>query len=255
MDLSKESLLNLNWSDLSWFQHFNTALSEETALGYFCQVGNPFYDRSSLNEQIYMKNLPAEAMLSATGIEYALIHRQDPILYIIRKHYREGPNELRPLQEYYIIAPGHIYQAPDAASVISHRLLTAVHHFGKAFDEASQKAAYHPSSGYYWKTNGSSDELAKKDSSKDKILTHTQRIRFDTIFPNYHERFKPRIQTGPTTQTAILSSTTNNETASGSGTGSGDNNLPRKEERTPSDSQSNPCERPMIEVKKQKTQK
>ncbi|CAF4246430.1 unnamed protein product, partial [Adineta steineri] len=171
MDLSKESLLNLNWSDLSWFQHFNTALSEETALGYFCQVGNPFYDRSSLNEQIYMKNLPAEAMLSATGIEYALIHRQDPILYIIRKHYREGPNELRPLQEYYIIAPGHIYQAPDAASVISHRLLTAVHHFGKAFDEASQKAAYHPSSGYYWKTNGSSDELAKKDSSKEKILT------------------------------------------------------------------------------------
>ena len=58
-----ESLLNLNWSDLSWFQHFNTVLSEETALPYFCQVGNPFYDRSSLNEQIYMKNLPAEAMV------------------------------------------------------------------------------------------------------------------------------------------------------------------------------------------------
>ena len=58
-----ESLLNLNWSDLSWFQHFNTVLSDETALAYFCQVGNPFYDRSSLNEQIYMKNLPAEAMV------------------------------------------------------------------------------------------------------------------------------------------------------------------------------------------------
>lgn len=30
---------------------------------------------------------------------------------------------VRPLQEYYIIAPGHIYQSPDAASVISHRLV------------------------------------------------------------------------------------------------------------------------------------
>ncbi len=58
-----ESLLNLNWSDLSWFQHFNTVLSEETALAYFCQVGNPFYDRSSLNEQIITRNLPAEAMV------------------------------------------------------------------------------------------------------------------------------------------------------------------------------------------------
>ena len=30
---------------------------------------------------------------------------------------------VRPLQEYYIIAPGHIYQSPDVASVISHRLV------------------------------------------------------------------------------------------------------------------------------------
>jgi hypothetical protein len=116
------------------------------------------------------------------------------------------------------------------------------------------------------------DELAKKDSSKDKALTHTQRLRFETIFPNYHERFRPRVAAGTTTQTVIPPSTTNNETAAiGS---SGDNNLPRmyfllfsntikfiffyligKEERTPSDSQSNASERPMVEVKKQKTQK
>jgi hypothetical protein len=116
------------------------------------------------------------------------------------------------------------------------------------------------------------DELAKKDSSKDKALTHTQRIRFETIFPNYHERFRPRVAAGTTTQTVIPPSTTNNETTTIGGS-SGDNNLPRmylsyfhntikfifhiigKEERTPSDSQSNASERPMIEVKKQKTQK
>ncbi len=62
-NISIESLLNLNWSDLDWFRHFNIVLSEETALAYFCQKGNPFYDRSSLNEQIYTKNLPAEAMV------------------------------------------------------------------------------------------------------------------------------------------------------------------------------------------------
>ncbi|CAF1150862.1 unnamed protein product [Adineta ricciae] len=258
MDLSKESLLNLSWSDLSWFQQTNTALSEETALPYFCQMGNPFYDRSSLNERFYMNNLTAEAMMNASGIEYIVIHKQNPVLFIIRKQYRDSLNEPRPLQEYYILAPGHIYQAPDAASVISHRLLTAVHHFGKAFDEASQKAAYHPSSGYYWKTNSSSDELAKKDSSKEKILTQTQRIRFDTIFYSFRDHFRPRVPVGATAQNSIASATTNNDAAgitNGTGGGNGDNNLPRKEERTPSDSQSITSERPMIEVKKQKTQK
>ncbi|CAF1349536.1 unnamed protein product, partial [Rotaria sordida] len=44
-------------SDSSWFQHFNTELSEETILAYFYQIGNPFYNRLSLNEQIYMKSL------------------------------------------------------------------------------------------------------------------------------------------------------------------------------------------------------
>jgi hypothetical protein len=69
------------------------------------------------------------------------------------------------------------------------------------------------------------DELAKKDSSKDKVLTNTQRFRFETIFPNYHERFRPRVPAGTTAQTAIPPSTTNNEpTTIG---GSGDNNLPR----------------------------
>jgi len=39
------------------------------------------------------------------------------------KHFDCGFCLAKPLQEYYIIAPGHIYQAPDAASVITHRLV------------------------------------------------------------------------------------------------------------------------------------
>lgn len=69
---SIESLLNLNWSDLSWFQHFNTVLSDETALAYFCQAGNPFYDLSSLNEQMHAKNLPAEAMVGHHDVDFVI---------------------------------------------------------------------------------------------------------------------------------------------------------------------------------------
>ena len=64
-----ESLLNLSWSDLSWFQQHNTSLNEETVLPYFCQIGNPFYDRSSLNEHIYTNHLPAEAMVKRRWVE------------------------------------------------------------------------------------------------------------------------------------------------------------------------------------------
>lgn len=155
---------------------------------------------------------------------------------------------------------------------------------------ASQKAAYHPSSGYYWKTNSSSgscdldifasglnwsivsDDLASKDSSKEKMLTQTQQYRFNAIFSHFRDRFRPRAPPGATTQSALPSSTANNESAANNGA-SGDGNLPRmclayrstsspsfpcvsgKEERTPSDSQSTTSERPMVEVKKLKTQK
>lgn len=72
---------------------------------------------------------------------------------------------------------------------------------------------------------------------------------------------------GANAQGAIPSSAATNDAAAAAG----DSNLPRmyfeipityiirnsigKEERTPSDSQSNTSERPMIEIKKQKTQK
>ena len=120
------------------------------------------------------------------------------------------------------------------------------------------------------------EELTKKDASKEKVLTQTQRARFDTIFPNYHERFRPRVPAGTIAAAQNASNATNElgtaTTAAAVTTGAGDGTLPRtyshrmprgnlidfilgKEERTPSDSQSNASERPMVEIKKQKTQK
>lgn len=56
------------------------------------------------------------------GVEYILLHVQEPILYVIRKQHRHSPTEATPLADYYIIA-GTVYQAPDLASVFTSRLV------------------------------------------------------------------------------------------------------------------------------------
>lgn len=58
-----------------------------------------------------------------TGLEYILLHVQDPILYVIRKQHRHSPTQVIPLADYYIIA-GIVYQAPDLASVLNSRLVS-----------------------------------------------------------------------------------------------------------------------------------
>lgn len=57
-----------------------------------------------------------------TGLEYILLHVQEPILYVIRKQHRHSPTQATPLADYYIIA-GVVYQAPDLASVVNSRLV------------------------------------------------------------------------------------------------------------------------------------
>lgn len=65
------------------------------------------------------------------GMEYILLHVQDPILYVIRKQHRHSPTEATPMADYYIIA-GTIYQAPDLASVFNSRLVSALPFFTQA---------------------------------------------------------------------------------------------------------------------------
>lgn len=57
-----------------------------------------------------------------TGLEYILLHVQEPILYVVRKQHRYSPSQATPLADYYIIA-GIVYQAPDLASVVNSRLV------------------------------------------------------------------------------------------------------------------------------------
>lgn len=60
-----------------------------------------------------------------TGLEYVLLHVQEPILYVIRKQHRHTSQQVTPLADYYIIA-GVVYQAPDLASVLNSRLVDFV---------------------------------------------------------------------------------------------------------------------------------
>lgn len=58
-----------------------------------------------------------------TGLEYTLLHVQEPILYVIRKQHRTSPTQIVPVADYYIIA-GIVYQAPDLISVVNSRLVS-----------------------------------------------------------------------------------------------------------------------------------
>lgn len=67
-----------------------------------------------------------------TGLEYILLHVQEPILYVIRKQHRYSPTQATPLADYYIIA-GVVYQAPDLASVVNSRLVNLANTITKSF--------------------------------------------------------------------------------------------------------------------------
>merc|ERR1712071_267028 len=140
---SKDNLLGISWHDSAWIPILNPT----NVMDYFMERSNPFYDRTCNNESIKMQRLNMEQLSNMTGIEYMLLHVQEPILYVVRKQHRHSAAVVTTLADYYIIA-GVVYQAPDIGSVINSRTLTTVNHLQGAFDEARQFSRYHPSKGY-----------------------------------------------------------------------------------------------------------
>uniref|UniRef100_T1JAN2 Mediator of RNA polymerase II transcription subunit 6 n=1 Tax=Strigamia maritima TaxID=126957 RepID=T1JAN2_STRMM len=117
------NMLGISWHDSAWIP----ILKPNNVLDYFSERSNPFYDRTCNNEVIKMQRLNPEQMNNMTGIEYVLFYAQEPILYVVRKQHRHGPNQVAPLFHYYIIA-GVVYQSPDIGSIINARMLSAAHH-------------------------------------------------------------------------------------------------------------------------------
>ncbi|XP_029454619.1 mediator of RNA polymerase II transcription subunit 6 isoform X4 [Rhinatrema bivittatum] len=143
-----------------------------------------------------MQRLTLDHLNQMIGVEYILLHAQDPILFIIRKQQRQSPTQAIPLADYYIIA-GVIYQAPDLGSVINSRVLTAVHGIQSAFDEAMSYCRYHPSKGYWWhfkdqEDRGMMDKVKPKSKKKEEASSLFQRQRVDALLLDLRQNFPPK---------------------------------------------------------------
>ncbi|XP_055627409.1 mediator of RNA polymerase II transcription subunit 6 [Toxorhynchites rutilus septentrionalis] len=163
LPIAQENPLWISWHDSNWIPILNPT----NVMDYFSEKSNPFYDRTCNNEIVRMQRQNLDLLNNMTGVEYILLHVQDPILYVIRKQHRHSPSEATPLADYYIIA-GTVYQAPDLGSVFNSRILSAVHHLQSAFEEASSYSRYHPSKGYSWDFSSNKAIAEKNKTAKNK---------------------------------------------------------------------------------------
>ncbi|XP_045453091.1 mediator of RNA polymerase II transcription subunit 6 [Melitaea cinxia] len=202
LPIAAENPLGLSWHDSAWIPSLNPS----NIMDYFSERSNPFFDRTCNNEVVKMQRLSMDQLQNMTGLEYILLHVQEPILYVIRKQHRHSPVQTIPLADYYIIA-GIVYQAPDLASVLNSRLLSAVHHLQCSFEETMTYSKYHPSKGYWWdfKPNksgpfnmGQSAPKEVASTPKEEPSTLFQRQRVDMLLAELVRQFPL-----PVTQTAI----------------------------------------------------
>ncbi|XP_006004628.1 mediator of RNA polymerase II transcription subunit 6 isoform X2 [Latimeria chalumnae] len=189
-----DNLLGISWVDSAWVPILNPG----NVLDYFSERSNPFYDRTCNNEVVKMQRLTLEHLNQLVGIEYILLHAQEPILYIVRKQQRQSSTQVVPLADYYIIA-GIVYQAPDLGSVINSRVLSAVHGIQSAFDEALSYCRYHPSKGYWWhfKDQEETDKAKPKIKKKEEPSSLFQRQRVDTLLLDLRQKFPPKFVQKP----------------------------------------------------------
>ncbi|XP_076069007.1 mediator complex subunit 6 [Oratosquilla oratoria] len=159
-----DNLLHVSWSDSMWYPHLNAS----NIMDYFAERSNPFYSRDCNNEFIKMQqNTRIDQLTHMQGIEYMLLHTQEPILYIIRKQHRYSPTQVTPLANYHIIG-GQIFQTPDLGSVINSRLLSTVNHLYSAFVDMQSYSQYHPSKGYWWHFRNQPEAQQQQKKEKEK---------------------------------------------------------------------------------------
>jgi mediator of RNA polymerase II transcription subunit 6 len=185
----KDNLLGISWCDSAWIPILNAG----NVLDYFSERSNQFYDRTCNNEIVKMQRLSTDQLVNMTGLEYILLHVQEPILYVVRKQHRHSSTQVTPIAEYYIIA-GVVYQAPDLGSVVNSRLLNSVNHLQSAFDECLSYTRYHPWKGYSWEFKDKElDEKGKKEKKPDEPSSLFQRKRVDMLLVELSKKFPPRL--------------------------------------------------------------
>ncbi|KAK3093765.1 hypothetical protein FSP39_019960, partial [Pinctada imbricata] len=182
--------LGISWHDSGWIPHLNL----NNILDYFCERSNPFYDHTCNNQIIKSQRLSQDQLNNMTGLEYIVLHVQEPIMYVIRKQHRFSPTQVTPLSDYYIIA-GVVYQAPDLYSVVNSRLLNTISSLQSSFEEAQSYSRYHPSKGYWWEFS-EKDQAEKKDAKekkkKEEPSSVFQRQRVDHLLGELAKKFPPK---------------------------------------------------------------
>lgn len=176
--------LRLSWHDSTWIPHLNPA----NILEYFCQKSNPFYDKLCNNEIAKMQKLSPEQMLMMTGNEYVLLHVQEPILYVIRKQDRIGPDSVTPLVDYYILA-GIVYQAPDLNSIIQSRVMNCTLNLKSALEEFQALSSFTPSTGFSWKSQQQTNDKTSKTTERIQSANEFSRfqMKVSTLVKNFNE--------------------------------------------------------------------
>ncbi|XP_046343546.1 mediator of RNA polymerase II transcription subunit 6-like isoform X2 [Haliotis rufescens] len=185
-----ENHLHVSWYDSAWIP----LLNQSNVLDYFSERSNPFYDRTCNNEIIKMQRLGVEHLSNMTGLEYILLHVQEPILYVIRKQFRQSPTQVSPLAMYYIIG-GIVYQAPDLGSVVNSRLLNTVHNLQSAFEEAQSFSKYNPSKGYWWEFKDKEEKdkpEGKEKRKREEPSSLFQRQRVDLLLGELGKKYPPQ---------------------------------------------------------------
>lgn len=235
MPIATENPLGLSWHDSAWIPSLNPS----NIMDYFSERSNPFFDRTCNNEVVKMQRLSMDQLQNMTGLEYILLHVQEPILYVIRKQHRHSPLQTIPLADYYIIA-GIVYQAPDLASVLNSRLLSAVHHLQCSFEETMTYSKYHPSKGYWWdfKANKSGPfnlgQSAPKEVSttpKEEPSTLFQRQRVDMLLAELVRQFPLPVTQATANQNGVTVKTENSNDKSSDKAADGSlNNVTIKQE-------------------------
>ncbi|XP_037071887.1 mediator of RNA polymerase II transcription subunit 6-like [Pollicipes pollicipes] len=197
--VDQRDALGTSWHDSTWIP----ILSANNVMDYFAERTNPFYDRTCNNEVIKMQRINPDHLHNLVGLEYTLLHVQEPILYVIRKEHRHSPNQVTPLADYYVIA-GKVYQVPDLGSVINSRLTSAINHLQEAFEEARSFSRYHPSKGYTFEfksQNGQEPETKKRKKETEKELGSVfQTQRVDMLLADLARRFPPKVPQQPPPQ-------------------------------------------------------
>lgn len=111
------------------------------------------------------------------GAEYAVVHIQEPALYVIHKRYRHSPSETEHLESLYVI-DGTIYKAPTLRACLESRLAMHVHYLEEVLALVKEHAVFQPGQvmtggasggGYGWRVPEVNDGKSSSVAAMGKV--------------------------------------------------------------------------------------